>query len=159
MKGNTTLKELDLSSGNGSNIGGPVGAKHVADMLRGHGALTSVSLPGNKFDVETASMLLKVKEEKPNLRTLCGLTHEETELNYVGQGLGPGDAILLAAEMPNMGSLMSINLSNNIPYGSDQGPAFAQALVEVVHLALQRAHLELVRSDGAEVLGGLVALQ
>ena len=41
-------------------------------------------------------VLLKVKAEKPNhLWTLCGLTHEETELNFFNSGLGPGDAMLL----------------------------------------------------------------
>ena len=59
-------------------------------------SLTSVNVLSNKLDVESASMLLKVKAEQPNLRTLCGLTHEETELDLRRKGLGPGDALLLA---------------------------------------------------------------
>ena len=46
LKGNKTVKELNLSGdlANGtSNIGGPAGAKHVADMLAGNASLTSVS--------------------------------------------------------------------------------------------------------------------
>ena len=44
LKGNETLKELDLSGFGGSNIGGPAGAKHVADMLSANGSLTSLDL-------------------------------------------------------------------------------------------------------------------
>ena len=46
LKGNTTLKELDMSGyphpSAPSNIGGPAGAKHVADMLIVNSALTSL---------------------------------------------------------------------------------------------------------------------
>ena len=49
-------------------------------------------------------MLLQVKQEKPDLRTLCGLTHSETQLDYYFKGLGPGDAMLLAPEILVMGS-------------------------------------------------------
>ena len=49
--------------------------------------------------MESVDLLLKVKAEKPSLRTLCGLTHEETELNLSYCKLGLGDAKLLAAEI------------------------------------------------------------
>ena len=47
----TTLKELDISGGYeyGGNIGGSVGAKHVAKMLGVNGALTSIDLYNNKL--------------------------------------------------------------------------------------------------------------
>ena len=50
-------------------------------------SLTAVNLLSNGLDADSASMLLKVKEEKPQLQTLCGLTHEETKLD-LQQGLG-----------------------------------------------------------------------
>ena len=53
-------------------------------------------------------MLLKVKAEKLNLRTLCGLTHEETELDLSFNSLGPGDAKLLAPEISVITSLTSV---------------------------------------------------
>ena len=73
----------------------------MADALRVNGGLTSVNLLSNKMDAESATMLLKIKAEKPNLCTLCGLTHDETELNYRfgGLALGPADAMLLAPEL------------------------------------------------------------
>ena len=102
----TVLKEAN-DEGN-VHIGDPTGIQAIADALRVTGSLTSVSLLGNKFDVETASMLLKIKEEKPSLRTLCGLTHEETELKYIDSDLGPADAMLLAPEISVMGSLTEV---------------------------------------------------
>ena len=65
------------------------------------------------MDIESATMLLKVKAEKSMLRTLCGLTHEETEINLHSQGLGPADAMLLAPEVSVMTSLTKISLASN----------------------------------------------
>ena len=68
------------------------------------GSVTSVNVLSNQLDVDSADLLLKVKAEKPKLRTLCGLTHEETNLDYKYRGLGPGDAMLLAPEISVMAS-------------------------------------------------------
>ena len=76
-------------------------------------SLTSVNVLSNKLDVESASMLLKVKAEKPNLRTLCGLTHEETKLDLSFKGLRPGDALLLAPEISVIASLTRLDVSLN----------------------------------------------
>ena len=101
LKANQTLKELDLSGAKfgASNIGGPAGAKHVADMLGVNPSVTSVSLLLNKFDDETVAILLKLKEEKPNLTTLCGLKHDQSEADFSVWGLTPQDAKLLAPEI------------------------------------------------------------
>ena len=80
----------------------------MAPALRVNGSLTSVNVLSNKLDVQSASLLLKVKAEKPNLRTLCGLTHEETQLNFNNILCGPGDALLLAPEISVMGSITSV---------------------------------------------------
>ena len=53
LKSNKTVTELDLSGrthclGGSSNIGGPAGAKHVADMLRVTASLTSVWTPAHE---------------------------------------------------------------------------------------------------------------
>ena len=74
---------------------GPLGAKALVEGGAFTASLTSVSLLGNGFDTEAAAMLLKVKEDHPKLKTLCGFTHEETELDFKGRGLGPGDAMLM----------------------------------------------------------------
>ena len=87
---------------------GPEDAKAFADALHVNASLTSVNLLSNKMDIESATVLLKVKAEKSMLRTLCGLTHEEIEINLQLQGLGPADAMLLAPEVSVMTSLTSV---------------------------------------------------
>ena len=84
---------------------GVKGAKAMAELVSVTASVTSVNVLSNQLDVDSADLLLKVKAEKPNLRTLCGLTHEETELNLWNRSLGPGDAKLLAAEILVMASL------------------------------------------------------
>ena len=71
--------------------------------------LTAVNVLSNQLDSDSASMLLKIKAEKPNLRTLCGLSHEETELDYRAKRLGPADAMLLAPELGVMSGLTSVS--------------------------------------------------
>jgi hypothetical protein len=78
------------------------------------GSLSSANLLGNSIGVEQAQALLKIKEVKPGLTTLCGLRGDETELDLSGKGLtGPGCAILLAPEMEANGSLSSLDVSSN----------------------------------------------
>jgi len=67
-----------------------------------------VNVLSNQLDVDSADLLLKVKAEKPNLRTLCGLTHEETELDLRSKRLGPGDAKLLAPEISVIASITRV---------------------------------------------------
>ena len=62
------VEELNLAN----NDITPVGAKAVAALCAVRTSLTSLSLLGNKFDDKTVAMLLKMKEEKPALISLCG---------------------------------------------------------------------------------------
>ena len=75
--------------------------------------MSSANLLGNDIGVEQAQVLLKIKEAKPGLTTLCGLCGDETELDLSGKGLGPGCAILLAPVMEANWSLVSLNLAKN----------------------------------------------
>ena len=84
------------------------GIKAIAEAISVSASLTSVNLLKNGLGTEAASMLLKVKEEKPMLRTLCGLTHAETELSYDGELSGPADVMLLAPEISVMASVTSV---------------------------------------------------
>ena len=85
------------------------GITAIADALRVNASLTRLNLLSNKLDAESAGMLLKVKAEKPTLRTLCGLTHEETQLDLSSKGLGARDAMLLAPEISVIASLTSVS--------------------------------------------------
>lgn len=91
----------------------PGGVQAIADALRVNCSLTSVSLLANNFDDETVTMLLKVKEEKPTLTTLCGLKPDQTDANFFGWGLTAQDAKLLAPEIAVNGSITSLDLKYN----------------------------------------------
>ena len=71
-------------------------------------SVTSVMLLGNNFDDATVEMLLKLKEEKPSLISLCGLALDQTEANFKGMHLRPADARLLAPEIIVRPSLTSV---------------------------------------------------
>jgi len=109
LKGSDPVASLDFSRKGLSSASAIV----IACLIRDNASVTSVNLLRNEFDTEAASMLLKVKEQKPMLRTLCGLTHAETELNYQYNGLGPADAMLLAPELQVMPSLTYLCLADN----------------------------------------------
>jgi hypothetical protein len=49
---------------------------------------------------------------KENLTTLCGLSGEETELDFSGQDLGAGDAVLIANDISDMGALTKLTFGD-----------------------------------------------
>jgi hypothetical protein len=78
----------------------------IAAALEFRGSLTECTLLKNKFDVETATMLAKISKEKQV--SLCGITADQTETDFKGQGLKPEDAILIAAALEFRGSLTQV---------------------------------------------------
>ena len=104
LNGTEPVRSLDLSRHKISAASAVVIGLLVGD----NASLTSVNVLSNQLGVESADLLLKVKAEKPNLHTLCGLTHDETELNFERAGLGPGDAKLLAPEISVMAVLTNL---------------------------------------------------
>ena len=109
LKASATVTDLNISKNDlkSKDIAGF--AEHLRDM----GSLSSVNLLKNGIGVDQANALVKIKEAKPNLKTLCGFTLEETELDMSKQGLTPGDAVLLASDIPDMGSLSKFTFSGD----------------------------------------------
>ena len=107
---------------------GPDIAKPLAEYLSVTASLTSVSLLANQFDDETVAMLLKLKEEKPTLTTLCGLKPDQTEVELSLKKLGPQDAKLLAPEISVMPSLTKLDIQY-IELG-EEGEAVLRKAVE-----------------------------
>ena len=91
------------------------GITAIADALRVNASLTSVSLLANKFDNSTVEMLLKLKEGKPTLTTLCGLTPDQEKAYFAGWGLTLQDVKLLAPEIAVHASLTSVRTLANKP--------------------------------------------
>jgi hypothetical protein len=82
------------------------------------GALSSANLLHNDIPFEQAQELVDIMRSKENLTTLCGLSREETKLDFSGQNLRAGDAVLIANDISDMGALLKIDLSQN-QFGSD----------------------------------------
>ena len=105
-----SLTSLDIAGNNLTNHGRDMtGIVAISEALKVTASLTSVSLLANQFDDETVAMLLKLKEEKPTLTTLCGLKPDQTEVDLSVKKLGPQDAKLLAPEISVMPSLTKIS--------------------------------------------------
>ena len=100
----------------------------LAKALRANHSLTSVGLLGCKLDGATIEMLLKLKEEKPNLVSLCGLTPDQTEASFGGWGLTIQEVKhFLAPEIAVHRSLTKLDLNRNC-IGDEGAKALAEAL-------------------------------
>ena len=117
---------LSLQLNLGGNELGSEGALALETALMSS-SLTAVNLLRNRLDVESAAALVKIKAQRPSLRTLCGLSHEEVELDFKYNGLGPGDAMLLASEISAMASLSMLDAQ--LEHVGEEGKA---ALMEAV---------------------------
>jgi hypothetical protein len=105
------MTEADFSS---KNLG-PAGAIIISAWIshKDKGALSSANLLGNYIPMEQAQELVKIMRAKENLTTLCGLSREETELDFSCQNLGPGDAALIANDISDMRAVTKLNISEN----------------------------------------------
>ena len=84
LKVNKTIKELKmrgsvprmrgfgLSTSHSSNIGGPEGAKHVADMLMVNTSLTTLDISGNGYGPDGEKALAKGLAGNTSLTSLNG---------------------------------------------------------------------------------------
>jgi hypothetical protein len=109
LEQNTTLKELDISGHEYSNIGGSAGAKHVAKMVRVNGGLTKISLAKNMLGEEGTKAICEALEQNKTLK----------ELDISGDGFGASNiggsaGVKHVAKMLGVnGGLTSINMSGN----------------------------------------------
>jgi hypothetical protein len=105
--------EADFTPGKTGNYMQPADAILLTADLAVRASVTSVSLLANRFDDATVAMLLKLKEEKPTLTTLCGLQPDQTDANFRRWGLTPQDAKLLAPEILVHASVTKILVGGN----------------------------------------------
>jgi hypothetical protein len=74
------------------------------------GALSSVNLLKNDIDIGQASALVSILKEHPTLKSLCGNTGDETELDMRGKEMSVDGAMsMLALEIINNGALQCID--------------------------------------------------
>ena len=67
----------------------------------------------NEIPTQQADALVKIMRSKDSLASLCGLSGNETELDFSNQSLGAGDAVLIANDIRDNGALTLLNVSNN----------------------------------------------
>jgi hypothetical protein len=125
LRGNEVMTEINISDNHlgkksmYSDATDMSGVIMLADVIPGMGALLSANFLGNKIPVEHARELVEIMQSKMKLTTLCGLSKEETELDFSPgerlqyRGFGPGDAVLIANDIGDMEALSSLNLANN----------------------------------------------
>jgi hypothetical protein len=97
--------------------GKPEGIIAIANAIPDMGALSSANLLGNQIPVEQAHELVKFMQSKEKLTTLCGFSRDEATLDVslfrYTQGLGPGDAVLIANDISDMGGILQFTFSGD----------------------------------------------
>jgi hypothetical protein len=96
---------------------GPAGLGAIASAISDSRAISSVNLLKNTIPVEQAQELVKIMQSKEKLITLCGLSGNEVALDFSKQRLGPGDAVLIANDISDMGALSILDASANSMFG------------------------------------------
>jgi hypothetical protein len=67
----------------------------------------------NGIGVDQAKALVRILKEHSTLKSLCGNTGNETELDMSSKMYGAGDAIMLVPEIIDNGAMTSLNLASN----------------------------------------------
>eukprot|EP01044_Picomonas_judraskeda_P006943 COSAG03_NODE_719_length_6112_cov_89.744553_3_plen_1095_part_00 len=106
----------------------------LARAMAAGGALTSVNCLHNPLG-EGVHIIIKVFEETPRLRTLCGLEEGVEQIDWSKSRKGPADVALLAADLKAgraIGALNSIVLDGNLLTGTQrQGYGYAETTCDV----------------------------
>ena len=81
----------------------------------------------NHLNKEGADSIVEVAKDKPHLITLCGLKPDQTSADFSKQGLGVGDAILLAFDLKKNSVLVDLKCALCATHG--QGPLTSISIV------------------------------
>jgi hypothetical protein len=128
LKGNQVITELNIADNNLTNYAKDMsGIIALADVILDMGALSSLNLLKNVIPVEQAQELVKIMQSKERLTNLCGLSGNEATLDFSNHGLGPGDVVLIANDISDMGAMTSLNLASNL-LGVEGAKAIAACL-------------------------------
>jgi hypothetical protein len=95
------------------------GIEAIVSMLD-NGAISSINLLKNNIPVKQAQELVKIMQAKEILTTLCGLSREETALDFSSQHLVDGDAVLIANDISDMGALTKLDITRNMSMFSNE---------------------------------------
>ena len=99
----------------------------IANVIPSMGAISPVNLLMNDIGVDQAKALISIPKEHSTLKSLCGNTGNETELDMSSKMYGAGDAIMLVPEIIDNGAMTSLNLSSN-RLGAEGAKIVAEAI-------------------------------
>jgi hypothetical protein len=85
----------------------------------GNRAISTVNLLKNDIGIEQAKALAGILKEHPTLKSLCGNSGEETELDMSGKRIGADGAIMLAPEIAGNRALSKLDASDNGMFGKE----------------------------------------
>jgi hypothetical protein len=108
LAANSTLKEIDISTSAQYDIiskGGPSFAQALSVQ---RWDISSVNLLKNGIGIDQAQALTNMLKGHPTLKSLCGNTGDETELDMSGKMSGAEDAIILATEIADNRALLTL---------------------------------------------------
>ena len=72
-----------------------------------------MNILSNNIRTEQANQLIKIMANKPKLKTLCGFSGDETDLDLSNKGLSPGCGVLVGNEVKNNRAMTNLDLSKN----------------------------------------------
>jgi hypothetical protein len=90
----------------------------VANAIKDMRAISSVNLLKNDIGVAQAEDLVSILKVHPTLKSLCGNSGDETELDMSGKMNGAADAIILVPEIINNRALTKFDISKNNLYAA-----------------------------------------
>jgi hypothetical protein len=164
-------------SGNGLDA---VGAKYIAEAIKvskckkmsdhwlncfycypqDMGGILSVNLLKNRISVAQVENLVSILKEHPTLKSLCGNSRDETELDMSGKMKGATDAIMLVPEIVDNRALTKFDISNN-----GLGPEGAKALAVglkgnrvITELNVSTNYFGINLSNGESDTSGVIAI-
>ena len=73
-----------------------------------------MNILSNDIGAEQANELIALMASKPNLKTLCGFSGDETELDLSNKGLSTGCGVLVANEVKDNGALAKFTFSGQV---------------------------------------------
>jgi hypothetical protein len=91
----------------------PLDTPIVPNTLSDIRVISSLNLLLNNIGVDQAKDLVGILKDHPTLKTLCGNSGKETELNMSGKMHGAGDAVMLVPDIIDNRAMTKFDISNN----------------------------------------------
>lgn len=139
----------------------PEGVIAIAKAIPTMEALVSTNFLNNGIGVKQAQNLVTILQEHATLKSLCGNTGDETELDMSGKDMGADDAIMLVPEITDNRALVKLTLGGDVyvEYNRYQGKnVTVTPEVAVLEVSMKEANLseKNLGAGGAIIVGAWI---